>query len=76
MRNSLGQVIRAERKRKEMRQSELADRAGISQWSLSHYERDSSVPSFNVMCYIADALGIDLNTIRREWEEGIDEEDE
>lgn len=73
---SLGKVIRRERKRKEMRQSDLAHISGLSQWNISRYEKDIVVPSFIAMCYLADALGTDLNTIKREWEEGVEYDDE
>jgi transcriptional regulator with XRE-family HTH domain len=46
----------------------LADEAGISPSHLSRIERGLTVPSYDVLDRIADALGSDLSALRTEEE--------
>lgn len=42
----------------------LAERASISAADLSRYERGLVVPSFDVACRLADALGVGVEQLR------------
>ena len=44
--------------------AKLAEMAGISAADLSRYERGLVVPSFDVACRLADALGIGVAELR------------
>jgi transcriptional regulator with XRE-family HTH domain len=48
-----------------MTQTELADKLGIAQKQLSRYERGEQTPSVEMAVRMADALGIDMNTLTR-----------
>ena len=50
--------IKAARKRADMTQSELAEKAGISLMSVRRYEHGSREPSINTLKKIAEVLGI------------------
>jgi len=61
-----GQLIKIERIKRGLEQSELAKLSGIAQPQLSRYENAQSTPSFKSVQKIADAFGIpifDLVTI-------------
>jgi transcriptional regulator with XRE-family HTH domain len=48
-----------------MTQTELADKLGIAQKQLSRYERGIQVPSVAIAVEMADALGVDMNTLTK-----------
>ncbi|PSR36835.1 MAG: hypothetical protein C7B44_06900 [Sulfobacillus thermosulfidooxidans] len=53
----LGQRLRAVRKQRGYTQAELADKVGVSQFTLSHYENGTRNPPIDVLTQLADALG-------------------
>ncbi len=55
--------IKAERNRKNITQSMLAESIGISDKSISLIERNIQTPSVFVVKDIADFLGIDINVL-------------
>ena len=55
--------LRAERARRDMSQSELADAAGINLATVSHYEDGSYVPGGDKLCLLAGALGCTPNDL-------------
>lgn len=57
----IGDRIKTSRKRKGMRQSDLADKAGVSRVTIGFYERNETVPSADIAGRIAAALGVDAN---------------
>ena len=50
------------RKEKGMSQSDLADRVGLKQTTISQYENGSRKPDLNTAKRIADTLNISLDT--------------
>lgn len=57
-------MLRDMRMRKELKQSELASKVGVSQAMISRYEDDPSKlrsASFDIIMRYADALGIGLD---------------
>jgi DNA-binding XRE family transcriptional regulator len=60
----LGELIHMARVVRGMSQSELADRANITQSQLSRLERETTAdPSFTVICRLADSLGVSLGSL-------------
>lgn len=55
--------LRAERSRRDMSQSELADRAGVNLATISQYESGSYVPGGDKLCSLASALGVTPNDL-------------
>ena len=41
--------------------NELAERAGIHSNSLTNYEKDQHDPTFNVVCWLSEALDVSLD---------------
>lgn len=60
----LGDLIRAERKRRGLQQGVLAKRLGITQAYLSELETGKKRPSFDLGVTICDALGISVSDLR------------
>lgn len=68
-RAEIGKRIAAIRKRRKMTQTDLANKLGIEQNSVSNYERGSNTPSIPVLitmskvldCSVDELLGIDHN---------------
>ncbi len=63
----IGDKMRELRKEKGLTQQELATASGISRVTLGFYERNENAPPADVAIRIADALGVDLNTLI-DWE--------
>ena len=65
--NQIGQLIRDARASRGLSQDALAERAGISQPSLSQIETGDTTPRLETLDAIADALGMtaEIRLIRR-----------
>ena len=55
-----GDIIKQERKKKNLTQIELAKKVGISRNALINYEAGTRIPPINVQLKLADVLGIDI----------------
>jgi transcriptional regulator with XRE-family HTH domain len=55
----IGRRLKAERTRRFLTQTQLAQKAGISQKQLSKIENDEVEPRFSTILSLADALGVD-----------------
>ncbi|MGI8643985.1 MAG: helix-turn-helix domain-containing protein [Thermomicrobiales bacterium] len=66
IRQRIGPVIKALRQDQQLSLQSVAERAGISPSHLSRIERGLTVPSYDVLDRIADAIGSDLTTLRGE----------
>ena len=64
LRNSFAATLRAARHKSGLRQVELADRCGISRISVARFEAGGRLPEFDLLCVLADELGIDINDFR------------
>lgn len=64
----LGDRIREIRVSKQMKQSDLAEKAGISRVAVGNYERNDRQPTADILKRIATALGVDPNALL-EWEQ-------
>ncbi|AFV01215.1 MAG: helix-turn-helix transcriptional regulator [Dehalobacter sp. 4CP] len=60
---SLGSKIREIRKKKHLKQKELAEIAGISVSYLCEIERDKTNPSIKTLFHLTQALGVRLSTL-------------
>ncbi|MEI6048237.1 MAG: helix-turn-helix transcriptional regulator [Bacteroidota bacterium] len=58
--NSLGEIIKDRRKELGITQPHLAELAKISTNTLYKLERGQSNPSLNVLCKLAEVLGLEL----------------
>ena len=76
VRQRVGPTIKALRQNQGLSLNSLADEAGISPSHLSRIERGLTVPSYDVLDRVADALGSDLSRLRSEEETArtVDEE--
>lgn len=63
----LGDRIREIRVSKQMKQSDLAEKAGISRVAVGNYERNDRQPTADILKRIATALNVDPNALF-EWE--------
>lgn len=61
--NILANNIRAERNRKNMTQSVLAEKINVSESTISLIERGKQTPSIFLVFDISTALGIDINDL-------------
>jgi transcriptional regulator with XRE-family HTH domain len=68
VRQRVGPTIKALRQTQGLSLNALADEAGISPSHLSRIERGLTVPSYDVLDRVADALGSDLTRLRSEEE--------
>lgn len=59
----LGCMIKKLRKKQNLKQSELAEKAGISRVALGNYERNDRIPSAQILLKIANALETTLPEI-------------
>lgn len=66
IRQRIGPTIKALRLERAMSLNDLATQAGISPSHLSRMERGLTVPSYDVLDRVADALGSDLRALRQE----------
>lgn len=69
VRQRIGPTIKIRRHQLAMSLNALAEEAGISPSHLSRIERGLTVPSYDVLDRIADALGSDLSALRTEEEQ-------
>ena len=60
---TIGDRIRSARKEKGLTQSELAEKLGISYMVISQYERGIRNPKLDTVRRIADALGVDMQSL-------------
>jgi transcriptional regulator with XRE-family HTH domain len=59
-----GAKLRELRAAAKLSQAKLAEKAGIADADVSRYERGLVVPSFDVVCRLADALGVGIQQFR------------
>ncbi|WMJ90274.1 helix-turn-helix domain-containing protein [Anaerocolumna sp. MB42-C2] len=59
----IGEVIRENRKRKNMTQEEMANRLGVTAPAVNKWENGNSQPDIMLLAPIARLLGISLNTL-------------
>jgi transcriptional regulator with XRE-family HTH domain len=71
VRQRIGPTVKALRYQQHMSLNTLAEQAGISPSHLSRIERGLTVPSYDVLDHIADALGSDLSALRNEEESAL-----
>lgn len=71
VRQRIGPTIKNRRHQHDLSLNALADVAGISPSHLSRIERGLTVPSYDVLDRIADALGSDLSALRNEEEHAL-----
>ena len=71
VRQRIGPTVKALRFRQRKSLNILAEQARISPSHLSRIERGLTVPSYDVMHHIADALGSDLSALRNEEESAL-----
>ena len=64
--NDLGPTIVFLRMRKNLKQKELAEQAGITPRYLSSIETKKCVPSMTVLCNLADVLEIPVSRLLQE----------
>lgn len=61
----IGEKIKQLRIEKGLKQSELAEKAGISRVSVGFYERNERQPTIEIAIRIAHALGVSINCLSR-----------
>jgi transcriptional regulator with XRE-family HTH domain len=71
VRQRIGPTIKALRQKNQYSLHGLANMAGVSPSHLSRIERGLTVPSYEVLGRIADALGTDLRQLRTEEEHAL-----
>ena len=71
---TLGEIIRARRKAMDMTQTELADRAGMSQVAISLIERGRKNPSLGTLDVLAAHLKCSAADLLHAREEGRHEQ--
>lgn len=59
----IGKNIRTLRQRKKMTQEELAQALFVTRQTVSNYETGKSRPDVEMVCKIAEVLGVDANTV-------------
>ena len=62
---SLGSFLAVLRKANGMTQKELAERVGVSDKTVSHWERDESAPDISVLPILADIFGVTVDELLR-----------
>ena len=58
---TLGEKIRFHRRKNNLTQAELAEKAGISKAAVASYEEDIREPKFIAVICLADVLGVSLD---------------
>ncbi len=56
-------ILRSERKRLGLSMTALADRAGLSQQSVSYIERGMRIPNLDTLLRVCAALGVSLSEV-------------
>src|ERR1051326_1371829 len=56
----VARILREERLKQNMSMTSLAQRAGLSQQSISYVEREMRIPNLDTLLRITETLGIDL----------------
>lgn len=59
----LGRYIKHHRKLKQMSQSQLADKLGVSQRNISYYERGDRIPPVDVLKKIAILFNLSVDVM-------------
>jgi len=59
----VAQLLRAEREKRNLSMTALAQRAGLSQQMVSYVERGLRIPSLDTLLRMTDSLEIDLEKI-------------
>ena len=62
-REALGSRIRTWRQRRRFSQSELAERSGVTQSTLSNYENGKREPAVSILIHIAEVLDVSLDEL-------------
>ncbi len=62
---TLGSFLAVLRKANGMTQKELAERVGVSDKTVSHWERDESAPDISVLPILADIFGVTVDELLR-----------
>ena len=62
---SLGAFLAVLRKAQGMTQKELAEQIGVSDKTISHWERDESAPDISVLPVLADIFGVTVDELLR-----------
>ena len=62
---TLGAFLAVLRKAQGMTQKELAQRVGVSDKTISHWERDESAPDISVLPILADIFGVTVDELLR-----------
>ena len=62
---TLGSFLAVLRKSQGMTQKELAQRVGVSDKTISHWERDESAPDISVLPVLADIFGVTVDELLR-----------
>ncbi len=71
---NIGDNIKKLRIEKRLKQSELAEKSGISRVAIGNYERGDRIPNIEIVRKIANALEISLNKLLDgSWEDYVDE---
>lgn len=67
---TLGKLFRAYRKRLNLTQTELADELGVSQGTISKWEKDQLTPVFNLGIRAVQFLDIPIQVVLGQVKEG------
>ena len=67
--NKLGRVIRLERERRRLSQEALSELAGMNRSFVGEIERGEATPTIVTLQKLADALGIKLSELIKQYEE-------
>lgn len=67
--SEFSEQLRRLRKEQEMTQGELAKAAYVNKNLIGQYERGMVEPTRPVLVSLANALGVDLNTLNGKWEQ-------
>lgn len=70
--NKLGRVIRLERERRRLSQEALSELAGMNRSFVGEIERGEATPTVATLQKLADALGIKLSELIKQYEEQPD----
>lgn len=67
--NKLGRVIRLERERRRLSQEALSELAGMNRSFVGEIERGEATPTIGTLQKLADAMGIKLSELIKQYEE-------